>query len=108
MRFIIWITIKKFFIYFHLHSKANGDCETSYFTSNPVTGPAIPPICGGNDGLHIYMDAGAYYDDQSTFSVVVGESGLDWKILVGFQFFVLVVSLINLQSLKKTCTSQVN
>ena len=65
----------------------NGDCETSYFTSNPVTGPAIPPICGGNDGLHLYMDAGAYYDDQSTFSVVVGESGLDWKILVGIAFF---------------------
>ena len=65
----------------------NGDCETSYFTSNPVTGPAIPPICGGNDGLHLYMDAGAYYDDQSTFSIVVGESGLDWKILVGIAFF---------------------
>ena len=73
----------------------NGDCETSYFTSNPVTGPAIPPICGGNDGLHLYMDAGAYYDDQSTFSVVVGESGLDWKILVGIAFF--------LNSMAKIC-----
>ena len=70
-----------------MRSKANGDCETSYFTSNPVTGHAIPPICGGNDGLHLYMDAGAYYDDQSTFSIGVGESGLDWKILVGIAFF---------------------
>ena len=69
-----------------MQSKDNGDCSTSYFTSNPVTGPAIPPICGGNDGLHLYMDAGAYYDDQSTFSIVVGESGLDWKILVGIRF----------------------
>ena len=59
------------------------------FTSNPVTGPAIPPICGGNDGLHLYMDAGAYYDDQSTFSIVVGESGLDWKILVFSSFSIL-------------------
>ena len=73
----------------------NGDCETSYFTSNPVTGPAIPPICGGNDGLHLYMDAGAYYDDQSTFSIIVGESGLDWKILVGIAFF--------LNSMAKIC-----
>ena len=72
-----------------MQSKDNGDCETSYFTSNPVTGPAIPPICGGNDGLHLYMDAGAYYDDQSTFSIVVGESGLDWKILVFSSFSIL-------------------
>ena len=28
------------------------------------------------------MDAAAYYSDSSTFKVVVGESGLDWKILV--------------------------
>ena len=76
-----------------MQSKANGDCETSYFTSNPVTGPSIPPICGGNDGLHLYMDAGAYYDDQSTFSVVVGESGLDWKILVGILIPTIILGI---------------
>ena len=48
-----------------------------------MTGPAIPPICGGNDGLHLYMDAGAYYDSSTVFTVQIGESGLDWKILVG-------------------------
>ena len=60
---------------------SKGSCP-SYFTSNPVTGPAIPPICGTNDGLHLYLDAGAYDDDDTTFSVVVGETNLDWKIRV--------------------------
>lgn len=60
----------------------DGGCDSSYFTSNPVTGPDMPKICGSNNGQHIYLDAGAYSSSSTTFSVVVGASGLDWKVLV--------------------------
>ena len=62
----------------------DGLCTTDYFTATQKTGPTIPPICGKNEGQHIYLDAGAYSDTSATFSAVLTgtSTARKWRILV--------------------------
>ena len=61
-----------------------GACTTDYFTGTQVTGNDIPPICGENQGQHIYLDAGAYSSSSASFSAVTTGTtdSRKWRILV--------------------------
>ena len=62
----------------------SGACTTDYFTGTQVTGNDIPPICGENQGQHIYLDAGAYSSNSASFSAVTTGTtdSRKWRILV--------------------------
>ena len=66
------------------YPSTTGLCTTDYFTASQKTGPTIPPICGRNGGHHIYLDAGAYSEDSTTFSAVLTgtSTARKWRILV--------------------------
>lgn len=66
---------------------AGNDCVSSIFSfTTPATGDSAPALCGVNNGLHMYLDAG--FGDTSdlgikaAFSTAATGDGRRWKIKV--------------------------